>query len=56
MVFLTDGRAVSGTPAQLLASDDANIVEFLAAEDRNTAPPPRKGAAAGASPEAGGTA
>ena len=33
LVFLADGRSVSGTPDQLLASDDARVAEFLAAEN-----------------------
>ena len=32
MVFLSDGRAISGTPDQLLASHDERVVEFLAAD------------------------
>ncbi len=32
IVFLVDGRAVSGTPQDLLNSDDERIVEFLAAD------------------------
>ena len=34
LVFLTDGRAVSGSPQDLLASSDKRIVEFLAADGR----------------------
>jgi len=32
IVFLVDGRAVSGTPQELLRSEDRRIVDFLAAE------------------------
>jgi phospholipid/cholesterol/gamma-HCH transport system ATP-binding protein len=32
IVFLGDGHAVSGTPEDLVSSDDENIVEFMAAE------------------------
>lgn len=32
IVFLADGRAVSGSPQDLLRSEDARIVEFLSAE------------------------
>jgi phospholipid/cholesterol/gamma-HCH transport system ATP-binding protein len=32
IVFLVDGEAVSGSPAELLASDDKRVVEFLEAE------------------------
>jgi phospholipid/cholesterol/gamma-HCH transport system ATP-binding protein len=32
IVFLVDGEAVSGTPAELLASDDKRVVEFLEAD------------------------
>ena len=33
LVFLSDGRSISGTPDQLLASGDERVVEFLAAEN-----------------------
>jgi len=37
IVFMVDGRAISGTPETLLASDDRRIVEFLEAEkDQST--------------------
>jgi ABC-type transporter Mla maintaining outer membrane lipid asymmetry ATPase subunit MlaF len=32
LVFLRDRASVSGTPDELLASDDEQVVEFLAAE------------------------
>jgi phospholipid/cholesterol/gamma-HCH transport system ATP-binding protein len=32
IVFLVDGRAVSGSPQELLHSEDRRIVDFLAAE------------------------
>jgi phospholipid/cholesterol/gamma-HCH transport system ATP-binding protein len=32
IVFLVDGHAVSGTPQDLLQSEDRRIVDFLAAE------------------------
>src|SRR5262245_65074209 len=32
IVFLVDGRAVSGSPAELVRSEDRRIAEFLAAE------------------------
>jgi ABC-type transporter Mla maintaining outer membrane lipid asymmetry ATPase subunit MlaF len=32
IVFLVDGRAVSGSPQELLHSQDRRIVDFLAAE------------------------
>jgi phospholipid/cholesterol/gamma-HCH transport system ATP-binding protein len=47
IVFLVDGRAVSGTPQDLLRSSDRRIVEFLAAEGHPVlAPAPPVGAAA----------
>ncbi len=37
IVFMVDGRAISGTPESLLASDDERVVEFLEAEkDQST--------------------
>ena len=32
MIFVTEGRTLSGTPEQMLDSDDARVREFLAAE------------------------
>jgi len=32
LVFLTEGHAIAGSPAELLASEDSRIVEFLRAE------------------------
>jgi phospholipid/cholesterol/gamma-HCH transport system ATP-binding protein len=32
IVFLVDGRAISGSPADLLRSDDPRVVEFLEAD------------------------
>jgi phospholipid/cholesterol/gamma-HCH transport system ATP-binding protein len=34
VIFLVDGRAVSGSPAELLGSPDRRIVDFLAAESQ----------------------
>ncbi len=39
LVFLTDGQAISGEPAELLASGDPRIVEFLRAEQDGHALP-----------------
>jgi phospholipid/cholesterol/gamma-HCH transport system ATP-binding protein len=46
VVFLVDGGAVAGTPADLLRSQDPRLVEFLHAEDAALHAPP--GAAEGA--------
>jgi phospholipid/cholesterol/gamma-HCH transport system ATP-binding protein len=43
IVFLVDGEAVSGTPAELLASDDKRVVEFLEAERVEGTPARRAG-------------
>ncbi|MDJ0847352.1 MAG: ATP-binding cassette domain-containing protein [Myxococcota bacterium] len=40
IIFLTGGRAVSGTPEQLLRSEEPEIVEFLVAEGRREAVEP----------------
>jgi ABC-type transporter Mla maintaining outer membrane lipid asymmetry ATPase subunit MlaF len=32
LTFLVDGRAISGPPAEVIASQDPRVVEFLAAE------------------------
>jgi phospholipid/cholesterol/gamma-HCH transport system ATP-binding protein len=37
IVFLSDGRAWAGTPDEILACDEPEIVEFLAAEGRGAA-------------------
>jgi phospholipid/cholesterol/gamma-HCH transport system ATP-binding protein len=38
IVFMVDGRAISGTPEDLLGSDDERVVQFLEAEkDQSTA-------------------
>jgi phospholipid/cholesterol/gamma-HCH transport system ATP-binding protein len=41
IVFLVDGRAVSGTPEELLQSPDRRIVDFLAAESQAEFDPAR---------------
>jgi ABC-type transporter Mla maintaining outer membrane lipid asymmetry ATPase subunit MlaF len=33
IIFLTDGRAIAGSPADLLRSTDKRVVEFLRADD-----------------------
>jgi hypothetical protein len=47
LVFMTDGRAISGTPDQLLRSDDPRVVEFLSAERDDGPAPARPALAAG---------
>jgi phospholipid/cholesterol/gamma-HCH transport system ATP-binding protein len=48
LVFMADGRAISGTPDQLLRSDDPRLVEFLSAE-RDDGPSPAQPALAAGS-------
>jgi phospholipid/cholesterol/gamma-HCH transport system ATP-binding protein len=45
LVFMVECDAISGAPADLLASDDPRVVEFLEAEkDQSTGDPPPTGA------------
>ena len=53
LVFLRDRRSVSGTPDELLASDDPRIVEFLAAESAGTGRLPVAATAAAGPPGPG---
>jgi phospholipid/cholesterol/gamma-HCH transport system ATP-binding protein len=48
VVFLVDGGAVAGTPADLLRSEDPRLVEFLHAEDAALRPAQGTAAAEGA--------
>jgi phospholipid/cholesterol/gamma-HCH transport system ATP-binding protein len=46
IVFLVDGRAISGSPADLLRSTDHRVLEFLRAESDGEGEAPRSGSAA----------
>ena len=54
IVFLVDGRAVSGAPQELLRSEDRRIVDFLAAESEAEFDTGRVGDEAAARPAGGG--
>jgi len=56
IVFLVDGRAVSGSPEELLQNPDRRIVDFLAAESQAEFDPSRLGDDPAARPLAGGGA
>jgi phospholipid/cholesterol/gamma-HCH transport system ATP-binding protein len=56
IVFLVDGRAVSGTPEELLQSPDRRIVDFLAAESQAEFDPARLADESAAAPAPGGGA
>ncbi len=56
IIFLVDGRAVSGTPTELLRSPDRRIVDFLAAESQADFDPSRLGDDPAGRPAAGGGA
>ena len=56
IVFLVDGRGVSGSPEELLRSPDRRIVDFLEAETQAEFDVSRLGDEVAASPAAGGGA
>jgi phospholipid/cholesterol/gamma-HCH transport system ATP-binding protein len=47
IVFLVDGRAIAGTPADLLRSQDQRVLEFLRADSDGPEDHPAMAAAAG---------
>ena len=48
IVFLVDGRAIAGTPEDLLRSTDQRVLEFLQADSDGPDPSPRRAPAAAA--------
>jgi phospholipid/cholesterol/gamma-HCH transport system ATP-binding protein len=50
IVFLVDGRAIAGTPADLLRSTDERVVEFLRADSDGPEESPGRAAAAAGGP------